>query len=500
MKMVLGEIKKDDFIRMVRIDNDYKHVEFFRSVSDALEFVERNKYRGNIYYSLGTTDGTAGATENIKRRRVLAFDFDKKELGEDFNYKDIIRLFKKIGIYYHALVSSGNGYHVYVLVEDTQEISKLIEVNKALAKRLNADMQAVKPTQILRVPSTFNMKDEKKRKNVNIIFMATEDKQKQYNLDKLYNKYCISYDNKHIQYVKTSMTPCIVKMLEGAGEGHRNFVLGRLTAYFKKNNYSKDQALEIIKEWNTKCSPSEDINKLEKDFLVYWNSKYKLLGCISQNDEIQSILSTYCEKYNCNKQDKFEVMHTGEVLELEYKIAEQIKYRGENIMLNGNHIAIISILKIHKAGLNTNQLKEELTSTITNKPCMSKPTMNKALNELVDANIIDCKESRNKNIPHFYKLIDNAVLENQKYTVSYHAIQRYIDNAIGQSALRIYAYMLYKLSKGENVVQENLARELNISQKAISRAIQELKNARYLIIETDYSVNPLGANQYRWLM
>lgn len=38
---------------------------------------------------------------------------------------------------------------------------------------------------------------------------------------------------------------------------------------------------------------------------------------------------------------------------------------------------------------------------------------------------------------------------------------------------------IYRLSKGDNVVQEEMRRDLNITQKAISKSIKELEQARF---------------------
>lgn len=494
-------IKEGEYITLFLIskDTNIKTQKHYKSIQDTIKDIDKLKHYNNIFVSLSTTDGKGRATGNLKNRSVLAFDFDKKDYAEGFNHKDVLNRFRKLGIYYHMLIDSGHGYHAYVLCDNTTDINKVVSVNKAIATRLGADIQAVKNTQVLRVPGTYNYKDKPKR--VNIIWLQS-DKNKliRYGLDRQYNKFC-TFTDTNIKYIKNNNMPyCIKQMLEGVEKGHRNFVLGRLTKWLQSNNYSKSKAFEIIKEWNNKCSPIEDIAVLKNNFNDYWNKDYKLLGCISQNADIQAILSCYCDKYNCNKNDKYEIIIAGECVEIEYKIANKIKYRGDKVMIDGNHIAIISILKIHKGGLNTNELKQELISTITKKPRMSKPTLIKVLKELEQMDIVECIKNKNKTIPSLYKLKDVKALENEKFNISYHAVQRYIDRAIGQNALRIYIYMLYKLSKGDNVVQEDLGKDLGITQQAISRGITELEKARYLVIETDYSINPLGVNRYKWLI
>lgn len=473
----------------------------YKTLQAMNEDIDKYKHYNNVFVSLATTDGAGRTKENLISRGVLAFDFDKKTLGQDLNYKDILKRFQKLGLYYHMMVNSGRGFHVYLMVEPTKDIDRLVAINKAIAQRLGADMGGTSPTQILRVPDTYNFKEGKQRL-CNVIWLQADPKKRiEHSIDKLYKKYISSIGDSNIRYVPTNkMEPCIEKMLKGVPDGHRNFALGRLTKWLQRNNYSRTSAFEVIREWNSKCSPPEDIGKIEADFNTYWDSDYKLLGCRTEDKEVQGILSQYCNQYECNKADKYEVIHLLKTVDIEYKIADKIRYGGDRAMLNGNHITIISILKVHDAGLNTRQLQDELTSTITKKCIMSKPTLFKVLKELKELNIIECIESKQKNISNFYKLKDIKALENEKFVLSYQAVQRYLDGAIGQSALRLYCYMLYRLSKGENVVQEEIARDLNIDQKTVSKHINELERARYLIINTDYSINNLGANVYQWVV
>lgn len=467
-------------------------------MDDAIDYVNKYKHNFNIYTSLSTTNGQSGEYENLIRRRVLAFDFDKKDLGENFNHKDILRLFNENGIYYHALISSGNGYHVYVLIKDTDDIDKIIEVNAALAKRLGADPNAVKTTQILRVPHTYNYKNNAKNQ-VNLMYLATPEKQKAYDLDKLYRQYCIT-DEKFIKHIKAAMPYCIGEILKGVPEGHRNFCLGRLTAYLKRNSYSQAQAFEIIKEWNTKCNPPEKVNDLQKHFEAYWKKDYKLLGCKTDNPEIQSILSGYCDRFNCNKSDQDEIIVIDEkVVELEHKHIQLLKNK-KGFKMNGNHLAVLSILNIYSEGLSTKQIIEQLTSTITHKCCMCKNTISKVLGELIDNKIVDCIEGKNKNQSNFY-ILDKAQCEKKELLfLSFHSIQRFIDKVITPNELRIYCYMRYRKQIGKNLTQDEIADDLGTTRKEICECIKNLEKARYLIIYKDYSVNPNGVNIYTFLV
>lgn len=502
--------KSDEKITLFFIDKQDETKKFnlyYKSIDEAIEDIEKYKGFNNIFVSLGLTNGNSRKAEDITSRSILAFDFDKKDLGQNFSYKDIINIFKKQGIYYHMLVDSGNGYHAYVLTENAdneEDLKKLLELNSTLAQKLNADVNAVKPTQVLRVPTTLNYKDKNKPKRCNLMFISDNDKQIEYNLDNMYNKNVFKEENTNIKYLKKDIIPpCIVNILNGVEQGQRHFCLGRLTKYFQLHNYSKEATWQIVLEWNTKCKPQQsNIEALEEDFNSFWQGDYKLMGCVCKDKAIQEIINNYCDKYNCKKKDKYEIVYLVKPIHYEYKILSKIKpvYRGgRKYMLSGNAIAIISVLK-NRGMINTNQLIEELTSTITKKCCMSRPTMINALKELEEMKVIEIIKSSNKNNPDNYRLLDIRCLDSEKATISYHATQRYIDGAIGQVAFRLYCYMLYNITRGINVVQEQMAIDLGVTQQAISKAITELEKARFLNIIVDYSINPLGANVYEWLV
>lgn len=508
MQLLFEDKGTDEYITVFgtdKADSSKSTTKHFKGITTAINYI--NKIRGhyNVYVNLATTDGQGRATENLISRNVIALDFDLKDLGAEFNYKDLIHIFKQNGLYYHLLINSGNGFHVYLKTERTQDISKLTEINKAICQRVGADINACKVTQVLRVPSTYNYKNGLK-KQVRCIFLA--DKIKDYAIDRLYSQFVYStkIEETNLKYVATkNMPPCIIEILKGVAEGERDFCLGRLTKYFQLQNNSYNQALAIIKEWNNRNTPPISDNSLEYHFKKYWEGNYLLMGCKSDDECIQAILSKYCDKLECNKIDKYQAVYSHEIktVDIEYSTMEKCKprydKRGGKIMLDGNHIAIISILKVKEHGLNYKQIEQELTSRITKKVRMSKPTILKVLDELSDMGVIDKVVGNRKTIPTLYKIKDLKCLDTERVTISYQATQGFIDGAVGQSAFRLYCYMMYRLRREQNVVQEEIGRDLGLTQKAISKSMLELEQARYINTIKDYRVNPLGANRVEWL-
>ena len=134
MKNVFPTLEEDEHITVVRI-NDNKTEEIrCKDVDEVLSFCNRkDKYFYNSYYTLTSTDGMGRATNNLRTRSCLCWDFDKKDLGQDFNVKDILHLFKSIRLYYHCIVDTGHGFHIYVFIEPTTDL-EAVELFRGLLR------------------------------------------------------------------------------------------------------------------------------------------------------------------------------------------------------------------------------------------------------------------------------------------------------------------------------------------------------------------------------
>lgn len=503
-EILFGDKGKDEHITIFATNKENSEIsstQHYKTITGAIEYANKLKHHWNVYVNLATTDGAGRATENMISRNVIAFDFDKKDFNNSLNFKDIIHIFKKVGLYYHLLIDSGNGFHVYLKTDRTTDVAKLVSVNKSIASKVGADMGATVPTQVLRVPDTYNHKS-KKPKFVKTIFKA--DKILNHDIERLHQKYVFDteIEETNLKYVSSKNMPsCIEQIIKGVPEGERNFCLGRLTKYFQMQNNSYSQALAIIKEWNTKNSPPLSSNSIEYGFKKYWEGNYLLMGCKSPDASIQAILSKYCNKFECSKVDKYEVIYTNasELVAFLYRELDTIKYRKGRVLMNGNHIVIITTLRQSQEGLNYKQLEQELTSTITKKCCMSRATIYKVLDELEELGIIDKIAGNRKTIPTLYKIKDIDIVEKEYLAINHHAIRRYVDGAVGQSALRVYVYMKYRLAKGENVVQTELADDMGLSQQRLSQCMQELEQARYVKSTLTFDKSKFGACVYEFM-
>ena len=283
-----GNLKDNQYIRLFQAKEDYSKVQFFNNIDNLIDYISSNKRYGiNTYFNIGLTNGEGGAEQDLMTRTVIAFDFDKKDLGQDFNHVDLINRFKAIGLWYHALVDSGNGYHAYICIEPTRDIDKVVEVTKAIGSKLGADLQAMKSTQILRVPYTFNVKDSTRQKQVNIINQYKLDSIKRYNINDLYNRFCINERDKQQgtegkisshTINNTNIPVCIERILtEGSPDSSRYNDLGNIVVTLRDRGKTLAEVQAVAKEWAIKSQYNDNLEYRVEH--LYNNKKYAELNC-----------------------------------------------------------------------------------------------------------------------------------------------------------------------------------------------------------------------------
>ena len=138
-----------EYIRIAILNESFTRITFHNDFNQLVNYCYNNRYN-NLYFQLATvkTDKD-GKEDNLCKRYCLALDYDKKELGESFGIENINHLFiNELKIYAHFIVNSGHGYHVYTCIEPTTDIIKVNSVQKVLANKTGADLNAVKTTQL----------------------------------------------------------------------------------------------------------------------------------------------------------------------------------------------------------------------------------------------------------------------------------------------------------------------------------------------------------------
>lgn len=479
----LGE---NEHIRVLQTNEKtkFQKVSFFNDVDDLINFTT-NKHRvfNNTYFNLCSTNGNGGAKENLINRYVLGFDFDKKHYEEGFNHKHVMEKFKSLGLWYHALVDSGNGYHAYMIIEPTNDLDKVQEVQVELRNLLNSDKDATKPTQVLRVPYTFNVKD--KPKEVRIISQFDRKTIKKYDINQLHKRFCQNRfrdnDNKVVIALSDSYPICVEKALKGGSEvGRRNKDLFNIVIALKHRGHNISQIKHTINEWNK--LNKEPLNNLNEEVERVFN-KYNGYICNGCEEEIKD----NCKSYTISD---FDLEQYGEdIISIMNKAGKQCRKPSRKgvVAMEGNELFIYNVLVNNKgfASLNIDMIIERITDRKTKKCALSKPTISKALKGLEDKGYITItKGNSRQGIKDTYKLNDKKVTPENSFKMSYFINILVIKGHITTNELKIYTHMRYlhledvKLNKTKGNIfvrsLDDLAKSLGDSKANVSRYVNNL--------------------------
>lgn len=503
-------LESEEYIRIVAIKSDNKDViitRFFKHKSEIEEFVKKYKYNFNIYVGLSTVKGQGGTEPYMYKRRVLMVDFDRKDYPlykkvEDFSGHIKARI--KI-LFLHMVVDSGNGYHFYIATNQLKNAKRMADVNNALGKILGADLKATLSTQIVRLPTSLNLKDMENPKLVSIVVNNLEtapDKFRRYNILKIENM--IENYNRNAEIVnKVPQTPpqeykrcssyyCIEAMMaEGTNQGERNFALGRITKYLKDiKGYTEFNALKTVQDWNLRCNPPKSPQIIEHDFKLYWDGNYKLLGCNVPNPRDQQTIYRFCDKSKCNaifentKDDEVE----GTELSFDNNLLKNTMLRN----LTGYHYMILSIFDFHKKPLKRQDIIKGMMGRKTKVPCISKNTLRKVLTDLISQNKISYNEN-----DKLYRLIDIPNYGAGYTRYYYSATLLLVNRVITPTEYLVYLCLIRNLQTNQNVCYDTISDNLNIDKADISRAVHGLQEAGCITIDKSYNEKGKIYNVYK---
>ena len=492
MELVYPSLEDDEYINITRINDNRVSSEYFKSTSEAAKYaLKADKHYYNTYYSLATTDGLGRATSNLKTRSCLVFDFDKSALGEDFTHKTILKLFNSIRLYYHAIIDSGNGYHVYIFIQGTADLEAVEAVQKAVAVRLNADLKATLRTQLMRVPGTINIKHGDS-KHVNIIHLADDEHIKRLPIEHyVYNYVTERYktDNTNVSWVmRDKFTPsCVRSILEaGSKVGSRNADLQTLVVALKRQGKSLAEIRAIISEWLENTQEFQDLEYQIK--YMYENLYNGTLNCRECPHRGECYVR---EDDYIDNNPKFKVPQR----DLKTITNSRSIRRGVKFM-NGSMLIVYGVLANHANGLYRDELIQELTykgddrGTVDNpKCCFSDKTLKQTIDQLEDKGFVEISKVGRRS---FYKLKSNRVRDDLKVKISFAAVYECIKGRITPTELELYCYLKYlnhikpkvrgDIPRAITVTQEQLARDLRVDRTVVTKMIQKLLEQKYISI------------------
>jgi len=461
-------------IRIYQKGDNHQAVEYFDDIAGLLSYCGAARGVADTYFTLSTTNGAGGTAADLQTRTVLGFDFDGGTAS------DVMFKLSKINLRYHALVDSGHGFHAYLCIQPTNDHKLVKEVQARLCEILEADPNAAKSTQLLRVPGTINHKGNPKP--VSIVQMYPLETVKRYDISRLHRRFCRSERVKDAParsiLATTKLPPCLEEVVRtGSIEGERHSDLCNLVVILKNRGKSLAQILALCRQWDEK-SDFRDSLEYRVEY-AYKNQKSAQLNCKG------------CEHFcSCHVKIESDFDFPDEYLLLkmsEYH-AKCLKPGGARSMVP-NDLVVYGILKIHKDGLTLADIQKE--TSYKGEAVFSEKTLRAALKNLVDGGFVEARVigAGGKKL---YAVVEVDSAPELTFYISGAAVSQAVKKVITPEELRLYTYIRYlhnqQLRDGTTsgnlfqCSQQKIADELDISQGRVAQMIGNLVDEKIMMI------------------
>lgn len=509
---IFNDIQEGEYIRVIEKDRQgqvkthlFKTVQELVYCYDTVFSLDTHK---DYYFNLATVNGVgaSGKTDSLKYAYCIGLDYDKSKI-EGLTPKYIVEQFNKLNLKYHAIVDSGNGYHVYTFIEKTDNFDKVKEVADCIAYKTKADMKATLKTQVLRIPFTFNNKDTA-TKHVNLYHCYDKDKVLRQKLDYLAKKQITEKykleKSANIDFEKFNnckIRPCTLELLEnGTCEGNRQEALQQIVIDLRENGYSFEEIVAKVKEFNGKCVPPRATRELEYQIqYVYDNVKifeYRCKFC-------KADMKRYCYSNYEKTEFQFSTLDTTQKLKMNEKHMKLIEHKKgkRGLEMDGNNLVVYSLLMVH---CDTKMSVNDLLSVMDykGKRVMSEKTLRETLKELVKMDVVESEKVGATTYYTFKKV--KAKIE-YTYLVSASALMEVIKGFITPSEFKVYNYLRYVNNKQQRegiglkngnlvrIEQNEIADKLNITQGRVSQIIDKLVEEKLMSI---YETKKSSSNEF----
>lgn len=554
-----AELKENEYVRLLMIKppseenpNPIPFQRFAKNFDEYTKIVQKYKYNCHVYNSLCTVkmvDGEIGGESKFQRqRRVLYLDFDLKDFPElsnpdAFTFTQMIKS-KFPNLFLHAYYATGGGFHYYISVKPTCNWRELVELNGELVKIIGTDPNANKPTQIARVPTTYNLKyKDSNGKNQYVKEIDNKFNVRPINGSKGF--YETSYIKTLINRAKRGISenpqeqplkewdytendgmfeikqyPCLCNQIaleQGVDEHERNIFMGRLIWGMLKKGYADSKIHSEIQKWNLKCRPPKNEQEVSREVEGYLKNKdtYKLGGCYENipDPRVRAVIEKYCDKSHC-----YDAHHDNKIIHMKPEIGakvnkkiltrNQLSSKGKTSM-NGYEYLILTVLDKHipansRKLFTIGTLKKRLMYKKNGKwqLCMDISILKRTLEELVEHKCItltdptenQCKKKRpsfdDKIIRLNRRLKD---VQNSGFIEFYYSSAlAFICKQITQTEYKVFLCLIQQMESHKPCTLSELSYILDMDEANISRALRNLDQAQCIEISDQVGWNDKG--------
>lgn len=544
------KLKDNEYVCLFMMKTDengdtIKFHKFVKSFNQYVELVNRYKRIYNVFNALSTVksdrNGQLGRVEgNMRQRRVLYIDFDKKDYPDKSSAQDFSKMIKdKLpDLFLHAYYDSGHGYHFYIIIPPTCDNRKVTKLNKELSSLVGADVKACKVTQVARIPCTFNMKERgpdgrypmvkeidhfsKHLYQVNHYHQVKMDYLKR-SIDASKNRSIIEelpeqpfkewkYDTGDLD-IKQYPCLCAEKAFhEGSDKTERNVWLGRIIAWLKREGYLDYKIMEKCQDWNSRCRPPKSVETTRKEVegWLKWIDEYgmaKISGCywnVNDDDRVRSIVEKQCDKFHCKQAiNTYTSLYISEDagVRMNQKVLTdgKLSNKGEHTM-SGYEYLILTVLDKYmptnaRTPFTVKNLKYRMQWKKSGKwqLCMDLSTFKTALADLERHKCIKVSDPTASQCSKKNPTYDDKVIkltrslkdmEAKGYIEFYYSVARaFICHQITQNEYKVYLCILSNLKNSRSCTLESMDDVLNMGVRNILRSIENLEKASCLRID-----------------
>lgn len=553
-----GKLKEKEYVRMVMIKPpDEEHpdgvivTKFVKSFNEYLDVVRKYRHNYHMYNSLCTIkeiNGKLSGTPSYQRqRRVIYLDFDLKDF-QDVPNADAYYFTEKIKSYFpnmfiHACYASGGGYHFYIAVKPTCDWKSIVSLNDEIVQIVGSDPAANKSTQIVRIPTSFNLKyadDEGKFPLVKEIVNAYDrhpvNGHKGF-YETAYIKACITRAKRNSKATilqelplqefdytsKDGLTninqyPYLCNKVayeQGVDKHERNTFMGRLIYQFLRQGKTEAYIHEEIQKWNLKCRPPKTRNEVTNEVNGWLKEKdmYSIGGCHWKiNDHrVKAIVEKYCDKSHCLDVNSI-TLQPGRMVKVNKKLLTR-NHLNKNTKesMSGYEYLILTVLDKYlsstsKKIFTISDLKKRLMYKAHGKwqLCMNQRTFNQTIDTLIERRFISVTKPtklKKKVTYNDYVVKITRRLKDFNDTgfieLYYSAAISFICKQITQNEYKILLCLIQQMEEHRSCSLDELSYILGIDRSNISKALKNLDAAQCIEIEDKKDQNNHQYNIYK---